>query len=696
METNKEFHIKILGKLLEHLGVQMYKHRDAAITELVANCWDAGANNVWITLPIDDNYDPEKSEILIEDDGCGMDENDLQDKYLVIGRNRRAEDNTESFNGRNVMGRKGIGKLAGFGISNNMTIITWLNDSSIELTLNLDKLKNNPVTETKEDIEKKLIGIVRDNIPFKPMNNSKTGTLLKLKELKQKSSINIDSLNSSLSRRFSRIVLGHMQIFINGEKLKPLSLDLHKNSPPLNSELVIETLSDNKEIKYSYSFSNSPITNSSLKGWTILVNGKTAQAPPFFFDVDSKGAVQHSSKYLIGTIEADFLDIGKDDKSDIISTDRQEVDWEREETKSLWEWGKRKTQEIFKLIGDRNSDYSENIALENETLKKRIDALDDVLRKQCLGFIRSIGKIQIAESEMPPKEKILQMADQIIKAFEYRHFVDVIDDIEKASESPENLSLLLSHLEKWEVLESRSILEIIKGRIKVIDKFQKMIVNRANETARPIGTDNFHDLLAGFPWLLNPEWQIFVEEKSISKILKEKGEKEIPELMKDKRVDFLALQGEEIIAIIEIKSADDNLPLEEIRRLEDYKIALSPAYSKNIICVLIYSGNHSVDLDTWNSYKSRKDFLIIEWKDIFTKNKKYYEHYRAVLENHLSHPNFHLKEREIINTRQILDKGEIYRTSEMRKAGIGPQDLNNETEVKKNTNSMTSKEVKNN
>jgi hypothetical protein len=57
-EQKKEFHIRILGRMLEHLGVQMYKRRDAAIAELVANCWDAGAKNVWIVIPKEDNYNP--------------------------------------------------------------------------------------------------------------------------------------------------------------------------------------------------------------------------------------------------------------------------------------------------------------------------------------------------------------------------------------------------------------------------------------------------------------------------------------------------------------------------------------------------------------------------------------------------------------------------------------------------------------
>ena len=62
------------------------------------------------------------------------------------------------------MGRKGIGKLAGFGIATNMTIETWINNSSIELTLNLNDLKNNPITETKDDVEKSLQGIIGSGI----------------------------------------------------------------------------------------------------------------------------------------------------------------------------------------------------------------------------------------------------------------------------------------------------------------------------------------------------------------------------------------------------------------------------------------------------------------------------------------------------------------------------------------------------
>src|SRR4051812_42332304 len=108
--VEKDFSIAVMGRTLEHLGVQMYKRRDAALAELVANAWDAGAGEVEITLPEPGTYDREQDEITVRDDGAGMTDEGLQSDYLVIGRNRRAAGQAE-VGGRKPMGRKGIGKL---------------------------------------------------------------------------------------------------------------------------------------------------------------------------------------------------------------------------------------------------------------------------------------------------------------------------------------------------------------------------------------------------------------------------------------------------------------------------------------------------------------------------------------------------------------------------------------------------------
>src|SRR5215471_11922996 len=102
-EEIRTYSIMVLGRTLEHLGVQMYKRRDIAIAELVANCWDAGANNVFIEVPEAGDYDISTSVITILDDGRGMNPDQVQDQYLVVGRNRRYE--SEQVDGRYVMGR---------------------------------------------------------------------------------------------------------------------------------------------------------------------------------------------------------------------------------------------------------------------------------------------------------------------------------------------------------------------------------------------------------------------------------------------------------------------------------------------------------------------------------------------------------------------------------------------------------------
>ena len=60
--------------------------------------------------------EPQKS-IRVRDDGHGMTFSELNEQFLKIGRNRRAEsckDETEG--GRKVLGKKGLGKLSMFGI----------------------------------------------------------------------------------------------------------------------------------------------------------------------------------------------------------------------------------------------------------------------------------------------------------------------------------------------------------------------------------------------------------------------------------------------------------------------------------------------------------------------------------------------------------------------------------------------------
>lgn len=110
--------------MLELLSKDLYTNIYFVLAELIANAYDADAENVYID--IDDNC------IRVEDDGTGMDSSKLNDVYLFVGsetRNNEVNARTE-IKKRLKMGRKGIGKLAALSISNGFQLIT-IKDGSV-------------------------------------------------------------------------------------------------------------------------------------------------------------------------------------------------------------------------------------------------------------------------------------------------------------------------------------------------------------------------------------------------------------------------------------------------------------------------------------------------------------------------------------------------------------------------------------
>ncbi|MCD4780801.1 MAG: ATP-binding protein [Candidatus Omnitrophica bacterium] len=113
----QKFQLTINLSVLNDLGINLYSNLPAVISEIVANSWDADAENVNIQL--------EKSglKMIITDDGCGMNYSDINDKYLHVGYKRReAGLDVTPKHKRNVMGRKGIGKLSLFSIANTIKV----------------------------------------------------------------------------------------------------------------------------------------------------------------------------------------------------------------------------------------------------------------------------------------------------------------------------------------------------------------------------------------------------------------------------------------------------------------------------------------------------------------------------------------------------------------------------------------------
>ena len=74
MEDNIGYKMTVDLNVLDHLGINLYSNIAAVLTEAVANAWDADAENVNITIDLNEKF------ISIKDDGIGMSIDDMNNK----------------------------------------------------------------------------------------------------------------------------------------------------------------------------------------------------------------------------------------------------------------------------------------------------------------------------------------------------------------------------------------------------------------------------------------------------------------------------------------------------------------------------------------------------------------------------------------------------------------------------------------
>ena len=81
--------LRVEPRTVKFLG-RTYLRSEVALKELVANCWDADATRVDISLPLA----LEGKSIVVLDNGHGMTGRELQSVYLPIGLNRLSRGET--------------------------------------------------------------------------------------------------------------------------------------------------------------------------------------------------------------------------------------------------------------------------------------------------------------------------------------------------------------------------------------------------------------------------------------------------------------------------------------------------------------------------------------------------------------------------------------------------------------------------
>lgn len=246
--------IKPYARLITMLGDQLIKNELIALVELIKNSYDADASWVKVSfIDFDDDFSlTPSSKIIIEDDGCGMDESILKQHWLnpaTPDKLKRKTESEKTEKGRILQGEKGIGRFAIFKLGKTIKITTRRQSKDknghfitqgepIENTLYYDfsKYDDNFLTENGEEKVLFLDNLTVELSQTLPVNiiekNVKLGTTIR-KRLPYGTIIEISNLKSKwTSARVERVQkeTGKMQPIFIKEESGDFSVWIYKDS----------------------------------------------------------------------------------------------------------------------------------------------------------------------------------------------------------------------------------------------------------------------------------------------------------------------------------------------------------------------------------------------------------------------------------------------------------------------------------
>lgn len=547
MPNNRTLHLDFKARTIQHLGVDMYQKPAAVLAEFVANSFDADAEGVDITLTDD--------KIIVKDNGCGMSFDDCQKKFLTVGVDKREKGQKQTTpSGRPLMGRKGIGKFAGFGIARTILVET-VSATSKEKTAFLLDYKT---IEEQDSASSSSIQVT----DYHEDSSCPTGTKITLTNLEKK--VKEAEVLRGISKRFCfKFDSYNFNIKINGTSVQfddlgdsvEFSFPRDSSDSFPNTEIDSEgwgetTLAEGKIFKWKISLLKDTIKDADLRGISVFAHSKLAQVPWDFEIGAAEG--QHGLSYLTGTIIADYID---DSSVDLIATERQRINWQHEKTLSLYttaqsfmkivlkRWAELRAENKIKKINEKANVLSQAI----ESLKTKDD------KKIVHRAILNLAKIPTIT-----QKQLEEMGKSIVFARKKGRVSDLIGRIAEM-ENP-TAPILLEALQETNFVNALNYTEVISLKLSVISELRKLIKEKALE-------NTIRDFLSENPWLISEELETFRVETSLNHIFQDTTG--AFSSYDGKRVDLILSSGNDLI-LFEFMRPGKPLDEDHINRVQKY------------------------------------------------------------------------------------------------------------------------------
>ena len=578
MSERRPLVMKLSLNVLQHLGINLYSNVPAVLSEVVANAWDADAGKVRIKL------DRGQARIVIKDDGCGMTRDEVVDRFLLVGYQRRlGQPGPTPGKHRSPMGRKGIGKLSLFSIANEIAVETNRDGERTALRMRLDAVRraieDNEGEYHPEELAESEFGLEH-------------GTRITLGQLRRRQTIaTAAGLRKRLARRFSIIGPSHdFSITVNGDEITPEDRGYHDQLQYLwtygdQSSIISRCRNLDEHESRESGFPVPGGANMAVDGWigtvkesgqlrdehgenlnriAIYVRGKMAQED-LLGDFTERGIY---ASYLIGELRVDGLDTATGEEpepdEDSATSSRQRIVEDEPRYVALKGFVAGELKYIQQRWSDLRRDAGSRAAMEIPEVKEWADGLPREISGRAKSWLGKINRIR-----MDNLDERRQLTKHAVLAFEFHRWNENLDRLESIDD--ENLESVIGMFRELDGLEATLYGQIVRKRIDVIRALQEKVDDNARE--RIIQTYIFDHL-----WLLDPSWERTeaseLMEKRVGTLFRE-VDAGLSDEEKNARLDIKYRKTAGKHVIVELKRPDRTVSVYELgRQIEKYRSGL--------------------------------------------------------------------------------------------------------------------------
>jgi hypothetical protein len=605
--------LRISRLTIDKLGVKLYDKVSAAVAELIANSYDADATEITVELPLGTELATKDKatkepvdkglEIVVIDDGHGMTPDEARNFYLQVGRDRR--DHTEQGGKsrekhRPVMGRKGIGKLAPFGICRLIEVVSS-GGPPVEgkgyLTTHFLLDYNKIVTDTDEPVP---LEVGEHDGTYA----EKSGTTIRLTRFLPKRVPVADTFHRQIATRFALAAPDFVITIKDTRQDPPSEFIVEQFKVPVAEDTKIDVSTapviteEGEQLPVTgwLAMAKEAYKNEEGAGVRIYARGKiVANTRDFEQPAGFTGEFTMRS-YLVGEVHADWLD--DDEGEDLVRTDRQSILWDSERGQALQKWGAEIIKKIAAASSKPRRERKSKLFMEQAKIKERATERygDASVVAVAVELGQQIGAFA-AEDELADPAYVDGLAEIVLSVAPHQALVSAFKEISEQQDA--TVEQLLDLFGKTRIAEMASYGQIAAERVKSVKELKDVINKPDVEEA------DLQKLIASAPWLVHPDWSVITENQALKTFRdqfvifwKTKFNEEIDVAIsfEKKRPDFTLVHHGRQLHIVELKSPGHQFSGEDYKRLQNYVDAFKEFFAEHKDLAAAFPDEWVIDL----------------------------------------------------------------------------------------------------